>query len=197
MNRNSILFSAGILSASFLLVDACAQAQATGGNRSSNQKSGQTRRPSGSNIRAEFLKNYVPPVQGLPGFGGGGGGGGGSMKGTPTPSPLGAGHKEPSSYQRKPRAPRSAGAPKSKKPGKPKVMAAVPARPGHARDDRTFVNGLTPQHSRYLGHEGSRVRREPDQRAALAKLAAPSRKPRPARRYLSPNPSGPRRPAAK
>jgi len=195
MSRNSILFSAGILSAAFLLVAAHAQAQATGGSRSSNQKSGQTRRPSGSNIRAEFLKNYVPPVQGLPGVGGGGGGG--SIKGTPTPSPLEAGHKEPSSYQRKPRAPRSGGTPKAKKPGKPKVMAAVPARPGHARKDRAFVNGLTSQESRYLGHEGSSVRREPDERAALAKLAAPSRKPRPARRYLSPNSPGPRRPAAK
>lgn len=196
MNRNYVFLPVGLLLAFFSIVDAHAQTPTTGANRSSNLKSSQTRRPSGSSIRSEFLKTYVPPVPGLPGVGGTSGGS--SIKGTPTPSPLGASHKEPSSYQRKPKAPRSGGTSKAKKPGKPKVMAAVPARPGDVRKDRTFVNGMTPQHSRYLGHEGSSVRREPDQRAALAKLAAPSRKPRPARRSLSSSqPTSPRPAAAK
>jgi len=175
MNRKSVFFPIGFLLASPLLVDARAQSQATVGDRSTRSRSSPTDRPSRTGVRSEFLKTYAPKVPGLPGFGSGsGGGGGGSMKGTRTPSPLQAGHKDPSSYQRKPRAPRL-DVPKPRKGGKARAMAAAPARPGHARHDRTYVNGLTPQHSLYLGNEGSSIRREPDSRAALAKLSASSK----------------------
>jgi hypothetical protein len=194
MNRNPVFFSVGILLASFLLVEARAQSRASGGNRSSATRKTRAKRPSGSNVRANFLKNYAPRVAGLPTIAGSGG----SAKSGITANPLEASRKDPASFQKKRKVP-SAVVPKPKKPSKPQVMTPVPARPGHARKDRAFVNGLTPQNSIYLGHEGSSIRKVPDHRAALAKLAAPtkSKQTHPPSRSFSTRATKPHRTAAK
>lgn len=186
MRADSILIASCALLVSPLLVEATAQTDAKRAKPSSAPRSNQVKRPSGAAIRSNFLKNYLPDVPGLSDKLGGGAGAT-EQPGVTTPSPLDANHRDPNTYQKK-RQVAGPTAPKARHPAKPMVKTPVPSTPGRARRDRTYVSGVVPQSPLYQGPEGSRIRREPDPRAASARTAPTrSKSIRPPRRSFAPS----------
>ena len=132
------------------------------------------KRPSNLSSAAEYLQQH-----GSTGQENRLGGGGGATNYT---DPLSRSRDDPNYYVNKRRPPPTLGTKKRQPPSKPRIMSALPS--DNVRKDRSFVNGITPQHSLYTGTEGSRYQREPDARAARARAVRPQTvaKPKPVNR---------------